>query len=102
MTKLTNKGKIKRLRKLLWLNFKYNFMSRITYGLCGLYREQYNSKQYNVFNHTLFNELPELYEFKIRNSSATGGYWWPRGRVIGWWCRHWAIIRTIWKLKKSL
>ena len=96
MTKLTKKGKIKRLRKLLWFNFRYNFMSGITYGLCGLYQ-----KLYNIPSYGLFDELPELYEFRTRGSNVES-YWWPRGRVIGWWCRHWAIVRTIWKLKKTL
>lgn len=95
MTKLTNKGKIKRLRKLLWFNFRYNFMSRHTYGLCGIYEDHYNRSSI----HNLLYEIPELYEFRHKDSYEFG-FWWSRGRVVGWWYRHWAIVRTIWKLRK--
>ena len=95
MTKLTNKEKIKKLRKLLWFNFRYNFMNRNIRGLCGLYK-----KLYNIPSYGLFDEIPELYEFRTRGSNVDY-YWWPRGRIVGWWYRHWAIIRTISKLKRS-
>lgn len=94
MTKLTNKEKIKRLKKLLWLNFRYNFLSSITYGLCGLYQRLYNTPSYG-----LLDEIPELYEFRFYKYIKEG-YWWPDSRVVGWWYRHWAIVRTIWKLRK--
>jgi hypothetical protein len=97
MLKLTNKGKIKRLRKLLWLNFNYNFMSKCTYGLCGLYQTQYDL----LDSYRLFEDIPELYEFRCRKHSNIYGYWWPEDRFISWFYRHVAIVRTIWKLKRS-
>jgi hypothetical protein len=96
MLKLTNKGKIKRLKKLLWLNFNYNFTSKCTYGLCGLYQRQYNL----LDSCRLFDDIPELYEFKYYRGNRIYGYWWPDDRFIGWWYRHWAIVRAIWKLKR--
>lgn len=95
MLKLTNKGKIKRLKKLLWLNFTYNFLSKCTYGLCGLYQRQYNLPN----SYRLFDDIPELYEIRSRNACIES-YWWPDGVIGGWWYRHWAIVRTIWKLKR--
>jgi hypothetical protein len=109
MLKLTNKGKIKRLKKLLWLNFKENFFESIfgtrTYitGLCHLYKSiDHREKHRELFDHVNLNEeIPEIMDFANKKYRLDGrGYWWQYRGFGAWWQRHVAIVRTIWKLKR--
>jgi len=110
MLKLTNKGKIKRLRKLMLLNFKRNFHHSIfdtrnyVFGLCRLYRSIDNRAGHEgLFDPVSLNEeIPEILDFVNKQYMLDGqGYWWPHRGFRAWWERHVAIVRTIWKLKKS-
>jgi hypothetical protein len=115
MLKLTNKEKIKKLRKLMWLNFKNNFFYRLigdrvyVTGLCQLYKCLDLSGEINI---SLLNEyidlkeeIPEIIEFVNRkyilHDSLMYGYWFSTKGINAFSERHWAIVRTIWKLKKK-
>jgi hypothetical protein len=106
MLNLTKKEKIKRLRKLMWLNFKENFFESIfvrrcyIIGLCQLYRKSCYDESFHI--NELKLEIPEILEFvNIKYTSySMSGHWFPVEGFQSWWSRHWAIVRTIWKLKK--
>jgi hypothetical protein len=99
MTTFNKEEKIKRLKTLLYLNFKHNFLrsfhNKYSPGLCFLYQ-----RHYTLEVAVLYDDVPELIEFAYFKDST--GYWWPSNQfVLNWWYRHRAISRTIIKLKNN-
>ena len=91
---MTKKEKIDILWKMMWLNFKYNFMSNgICKGLCFIYGYATDFRL-----HHLKEDIPELFKRK----HIIHAYWWSyRGIFYPWWHRHIAICKTIIQLKKT-
>lgn len=91
---MTKEEKLVVLKKLMKINFKRNFMSSYTLGLCGQYRELGYTGRLNV-------DIPELVP-PLKSVFNVNWFWWePNGVILPWWKRHMAIYKTIKKLKRS-
>lgn len=97
---MTKQEKIDILKKMMKLNFRYNFLWGTTnhsvIGLCYCFEKVVNFKLKRLEHH-----IPEIFQHRKKHV-VDGGYWWSHeGRLIPWWERHKAIWKTIRQLKKS-
>ena len=93
---MTKEEKIILLKKMLKLNFKYNFFNTSCYGLCSIW-DHVAPEGTEALRFT----LPEIVP-KFNDPSDIHYYWWEHtGFFKPWWKRHKAIWKTIKHLKKS-
>lgn len=92
---MTKQEKIDILKKMMWMNFQWNFCKQgLRAGLCFMFEDAINFKDLY-----LSRSIPEILIYK---KGSYEGYWWPtEGQFIPWWYRHVAIWKTIRQLKKS-
>ena len=91
---MTKEEKIVVLRKMIKINFKRNFLSEETTGLCKIFEVLGYEGQLNEV-------IPELVPTFEREDDLYWFWWETHGRIIPWWQRHKAIYRTINKLEQS-
>lgn len=93
---MTKEEKIILLKKMLKMNFKYNFFKNNCYGLCIIW-----DRVAPEGSLPLRFEIPEIVP-KFNDPSDIHYYWWDHtGFFKPWWERHKAIRKTIKHLKKS-